>query len=174
MVFITSAIDSLTPTMKVARKTKKRSTRLGSRSRKGKVSKRASRKTKIRSTRMRNTKKIGMTRKTALRKLQEGRKIRFATRRTRVFKPVMASEWQVEHQEFGIGPLKKGDLTQYGYSSDKPMEARHKAVAKAVKKYGSTPVFRKLNALYVYNKNRDPIRSEKFKKDRDYVKKSFM
>jgi hypothetical protein len=173
MVFITSAIDSLTPVMSV-RKTKKRSTRLGSRARKGKVSKRASRKTKVRSARMRNAKKGGMTRKTALRKLREGRKVRFATRRTRVFKPVMASEWQVEHQEFGIGPLKKGDLSQYGYASDKPMEARHKAVAKAVKKYGPTPVFRKLNAIYVYNKNSDTVRSEKFKKDRDYVKKSFL
>ena len=173
MVFITSAIDSLTPVMSV-RKTKKRSTRLGSRARKGKVSKRASRKTKVRSARMRNAKKGGMTRKTALRKLREGRKVRFATRRTRVFKPVMASEWQVEHQEFGIGPLKKGDLSQYGYASDKPMEARHKAVAKAVKKYGPTPVFRKLNAIYVYNKNSDTVRSEKFKKDRDYVKKTFL
>ena len=172
MVFITSAIDTLTPVM--ATRKIKRTTRLGSRKRKGKVSKRASQKTKVRATRMRNTKKGGMTRQTALRKLREGRKIRFATRRTKVFKPVMASDWQVEHQEFGIGPLKKGDLSQYGYSSDKPMEARHKSISKAVKKYGSTPVFRKLNALYVYNKNRDPVRSAKFKKDRDFVKKAFM
>ncbi len=169
MVFITSAIDSLTPVMKV----KKRTSRLGSLAKKGKVSKRASRTTKIRSTRLRNT-KSSMTRKTALRKLREGSKIRFATRRTRVFKPVMASDWQVEHQEFGIGPLKKGDLSKYGYSSDKPVDARHKSLSKAVKKYGPTTVFRKLNALYVYNKNRNPVRSGKFMKDRDFVKKSFM
>jgi hypothetical protein len=86
----------------------------------------------------------------------------------------MASDWQVEHQEFGIGPLKKGDLSQYGYASDKKAEERHKALKKASKKFGSTSVFRKLNALYVYNKNKSPERANTFKSDRDFVKANLM
>ena len=182
MVFLIDAIDTLTPmeakpvrrvTRKKATKSK-RNTRLGSRKSRGKVSKRASRKTKMRATRRRNQPKVKYTRATTLRKLREGRKIRFATRRTRVFKPVMASEWQVEHQEFGIGPLKKGELSQYGYEAAKPANERHKALAKASRKYGSTSVFRKMNALYVYNKNKSPELSEKFKEDRDFVKSKLM
>lgn len=184
MVFLTDAIDMMMPESgdvkpkrtvrkRAVRKTK-RNTRLGSRKSRGKVSKRASRKTKMRATRRRNQPKVKYTRATTLRKLREGRKIRFATRRTRVFKPIMASDWQVEHQEFGIGPLKKGDLSQYGYASDKKVEERHKALKKASKKYGSTSVFRKLNALYVYNKNKSPERANTFKADRDFVKAELM
>jgi hypothetical protein len=144
----------------------KRVSRVGKR----KTGKRATRMTKARSMKP----KTSYTRASVSRKLCEGRKIRFATRRTRVFKPIMASDWQVEHQEFGIGPLKKGDLSRYGYSSNKKKKDRHMSLDKAAKKYGPTTVFRKLNALYVYNKNRDPVRSNKFMKDRDYVKKSYM
>jgi hypothetical protein len=166
MVFIVDGIDTISR-MGITRRT----SRVGKR----KPSKRTTRKTKSRATRKTKVRvNASMTRATVMRKLREGKKIRFATRRTRVFKPIMASKWQVEHQEFGIGPLVKGDLSQYGYSSSKKAEERHISINKAVKKYGSTPIFRKLNALYVYNKNRDPIRSNKFKKDRDYVKKMFM
>lgn len=163
MVFIIDGINTITD-MGSSRVVKRKS-RVGKR----KTGKRATRMTKSRAM-----KKTTYTRASVARKLREGRKIRFATRRTRVFKPIMASDWQVEHQEFGIGPLKKGDLSRYGYSSSKKVEERHASLDKATKKYGPTTVFRKLNALYVYNKNRDPIRSNKFKKDRDYVKKSFM
>ena len=97
-----------------------------------------------------------------------------ASRRTRVFTPANATKWQVEHQSYGIGPLKRGELGQYGYSSFKPEEERDEALDQAVSNYGSLSVFRKLNALSVYSKNRNPTASRIFKKDRDYVKKTFM
>lgn len=171
---ITTFDELMTPApIAMSRKTK-RSSRLGSKKRRGKTSKRASRKTKTRVARQRKQSKASSVRAATLRKLREGRKIRFATRRTRVFKPIMASDWQVEHQEFGIGPLRKGDLSQYGYATAKSVDERHKALTKAAKKYGSTSVFRKLNALYVYNKNKNPVVAGKFMKDRDFVKAKLM
>lgn len=145
--------------------TSKRVSRVGSRSRRGTTSKRVTRRTKMNVTRR-------YTKASVKRILS--RKPRFATRKTKVFKPISASDWQVEHQEYGIGPLKKGELSRFGYSSAKPVSQRDKSLDKAVNEYGSTSVFRKLNALYVYNKNRSPKMSTLFKKDRDYIKKTYM
>lgn len=165
MVFKLTALESIYPEQG-RRESRLRSTRR-------RKSMRATRKTKVRATRrksvgVRKLKAIPTRRKSAV------PRIRFATRRTKVFKPISASRWQVEHQQFGIGPLKKGELSAFGYSSDKTEAERDKSLDKAVKKYGSTSVFRKLNALYVYNKNRDPVRSNLFMKDRNYVKKTHM
>lgn len=158
MVFKLMALDSLKPIQT------QRKSRVSGRVRKTKV--RASRKTKAKVRSVRATRKTKTVRAPT--------RIRFATRRTKVFKPISASRWQVEHQQFGIGPLVKGDLSQFGYSSVKSETERDKSIDKAVKRYGSTSVFRKLNALYVYNKNRDPVRSNIFMKDRNYVKKTHM
>ena len=51
------------------------------------------------------------------------------------------------------------------------MAARQKAVKKAVKKYGALSVFRKLNALYILNKNRQPGNAKVFLVDREFVNK---
>ena len=55
--------------------------------------------------------------------------------------------------EPGIGPLRKGELRRFGYESSLNREARHQALKKAIKELGSLSVWRKLNAIYVYNKN---------------------
>jgi len=169
MAYKVSALRALSGMGTVKRT--KRTSRLASRNRRSKTSKRASRRTKMRSTRKMNSSRK-YTRASVKRMLS--RKTRFATRKTKVFKPISASDWQVEHQEFGIGPLKKGELSRFGYSSANPDNSRDKSLDKAVNEYGSTSVFRKLNALYVYNKNRSPKMSTLFKKDRDYVKKTYM
>ena len=72
----------------------------------------------------------------------------------------------------GIGPLRKGDLAQFGYQQVTMMSAtkRHAALALAVKEYGSLTVRRKLNAIYVYTRNTAPASSAIFKADRDWVK----
>jgi len=71
----------------------------------------------------------------------------------------------------GIGPLRKGDLAQFGYEHVTTMtiEQRHLALARAVKAYGALTVSRKLNAVYVYTRNTAPASSAIFKADRNWV-----
>ena len=75
----------------------------------------------------------------------------------------------------GIGPLRKGDLAQFGYSqiSDMSVGDRHKALDAAIKKYGSLSIWRKLNALYIYTRNTSIESSQRFKADRDWIKSTY-
>ena len=43
-----------------------------------------------------------------------------------------------------------------------------------VEEYGPISIFRKLNAVYIYNKNTNPKISEIFKRDRDWIRKNYM
>jgi hypothetical protein len=72
----------------------------------------------------------------------------------------------------GIGVLRQGDLTQFGYGDVTHLTVgeRHLALSRAVKKYGVLSVFRKLNAVYVYTRRSSPASSRIFKADRDWVK----
>jgi len=72
----------------------------------------------------------------------------------------------------GIGPLKKGQLTELGYHTNKSRTARHRALHKAVRKFGPLSTFRKLNAVAIYSK-RTP-KAKTFLKDRNWIKKTFM
>jgi len=72
----------------------------------------------------------------------------------------------------GIGKLKKGELTQFGYSTSKTARSRHLALNAATKKYGKLSVFRKLNALATYTKRRSPATSKRALADRAFIKKS--
>ena len=47
----------------------------------------------------------------------------------------------------GIGPLKEGELSRYGYNAHKSAEERHEALKKAIEVYGPLNVFQKLNAI---------------------------
>ena len=67
--------------------------------------------------------------------------------------------------------LKKGDLTKYGYHADLSEYKRHEALEKARSEYTSLSLFRKLNAVYLLNKNRDKKRAAIFKADANWVKK---
>ena len=73
-----------------------------------------------------------------------------------------------------IGPLKKGNLTNCGYRVKNTMKDRRKTLKCAVKKYGGLSVFRKLNAISILNKNRNPEVSRKTKKDRNWIKKTYL
>ena len=77
--------------------------------------------------------------------------------------------WKLKNKTMGIGKLKKGDLTKFGYSSKSPERSRHSAIKKAVKESGAVTIERKLNALAVYNKNRSPKLSKEFKSDSLYA-----
>lgn len=73
-----------------------------------------------------------------------------------------------------IPPLRKGELKQFGYSSANSVASRHRALAKAIKKYGDLSVFRKINVLYVYNKNKNPTLASKFTSDKNWIKRTYM
>ncbi len=65
--------------------------------------------------------------------------------------------------------LKKGELTKYGYHADLSEAARHEALKKALSEFSPLSLFRKLNAVYVLNKNRDKKRAAIFKADAKWV-----
>ena len=70
----------------------------------------------------------------------------------------------------GIGKLHKGELTRFGYSTDKSSRSRHIALNAATKKYGALSVFRKLNALATYTKRRSPATTRRALSDRSFIK----
>ena len=75
----------------------------------------------------------------------------------------------------GIGELKEGELSRFGYDEVANMSAkdRHAALTKAVKEYGALMVFRKLNAISVYTRYTAPTSSHIFLLDRNWVKRTF-
>lgn len=62
-----------------------------------------------------------------------------------------------------------GSLSKFGYHANKSAEVRRAALKKAVKANGYTEVIRRLNVLYIYNKNRNPELAVKFKLDMTWV-----
>jgi len=73
-------------------------------------------------------------------------------------------------------PLTKGSLGEYGYAHITEMSpaARHRALAAAIYDENPLSVFRKLNALFVMNRNRHPETAAVFEADRDWVKRTYM
>ncbi len=72
----------------------------------------------------------------------------------------------------GIGLLKQGNLSRYGYAkiADMSQDARRAALRKAVSAYGSLTVWRKLNALSVYTRRTSPDTSKKANADMDWIR----
>jgi hypothetical protein len=73
----------------------------------------------------------------------------------------------------GIGPLRKGEMTKFGYSSKKPEEERHEALKKAVAELGPLSTYRKLDAVAKLGVRVAPDASRIFAKDRDWVERKF-
>lgn len=69
-------------------------------------------------------------------------------------------------------PLRKGTLRKHGYATGQSTAKRHAALRKAVKAENWLSVFRKLNAVATYNKNR-PKLHKTFIADRDWVKREY-
>ncbi len=83
-------------------------------------------------------------------------------------------KWRTVHRSKGIGSLKAGRLTRFGYDSDASVGRRHSALKAAVHRLGSLTVFRMLGALTTYTKRTSPVKSAIFKADRNFVKRSAM
>ena len=73
----------------------------------------------------------------------------------------------------GIGPLRKGEMTKFGYSSKKPEEERHEALKKAVAELGPLSTYRKLDAVAKLGVRVAPDASRIFAKDRDWLERKF-
>ena len=74
-----------------------------------------------------------------------------------------------------IGPLRKGEMSKYGYVGVKDLSRgeRRNALAKAVVVLGSLSVWKKINVLYVFFKNTNPELSGKFNEDKNWIKKTY-
>lgn len=91
-----------------------------------------------------------------------------------------------------IGPLRKGELTKFGYEIFKkdrkgkyefesdnkthkvvPEEKRHAALRKAVREYGALGVYRKLDAVAKLSFRTTKQGSKIWTEDRDWVRKTF-
>jgi len=67
--------------------------------------------------------------------------------------------------------LEKGSLP--GYTLSMNQKDRRSLLDKLVLEYGWSNIVKKLNVLYVYNKNRYPENAMKFRKDMFYVQKKY-
>lgn len=72
-----------------------------------------------------------------------------------------------------IGPLRKGELKQYGYSYKLPEVNRRSALTKAVQAYGPLGTYRKLNAVAKLTLRTSPAASATFANDRNWVRNTY-
>ena len=70
-----------------------------------------------------------------------------------------------------IGTLKPGLLKAVGYSVTATATRRHKAVKRAVAKYGRSSTIKKLNAVAVYTRRTSPAKSKRFKADMKFAQR---
>lgn len=77
--------------------------------------------------------------------------------------------------EAGIGRLREGELSKFGYSDvvHTPVAKRRGALRKAVAEFGPLSVWRKLNAVHVYTRRLSPTSSRVFKEDMNWIKATF-
>jgi len=70
-------------------------------------------------------------------------------------------------------PVEKGKLSRFGYSTSLPAEKRRKALEKAVDEYGALSVARKINAMIIMRKRRQPEARKIFESDAEWIRDQF-
>jgi hypothetical protein len=73
----------------------------------------------------------------------------------------------------GIGPLRKGELSKYGYKARVGRDARHAALKKAISVYGPLGTYRKLDAIAKYTLRTAPEAHTIFKADREWIRRHY-
>ena len=75
----------------------------------------------------------------------------------------------------GIGPLKKGELSKYGYTQVKKLSKikRHRYLNSAVKEYGTPRILKKLGAVKTYQKNKSPEVSRILYDNMKWIRKKY-
>jgi hypothetical protein len=66
--------------------------------------------------------------------------------------------------------LEKGTLSKFGYTMKNSQRMRHISLKKAIKSIKPLSIYRRLNALYVLNKNKHPDNAKIFKNDAEWLK----
>jgi hypothetical protein len=66
--------------------------------------------------------------------------------------------------------LEKGTLSKFGYSMKNTQVKRHISLKKAIKTIKPLAIYRRLIALYILNKNRQPDNAKIFKNDAEWIK----
>ena len=79
----------------------------------------------------------------------------------------------IAKRDSGIGPLKEGDLTKYGYSARIARDKRHKALKIAVLEYGALSVYHKLDAVMKLTIKTAPDAHKVFKADIEWLRKNY-
>lgn len=116
--------------------------------------------------------------------LQEGFKKKTRSGRTVTVKPHKRRSTLVESKcvkntglpgkgPQSIGPLRKGELSKYGYTLKISQAQRHKALKKAINEFGALGVYRKLDAVAKLTSRTIPEASKQFEGDRDWVKEVY-
>ena len=82
---------------------------------------------------------------------------------------VKAARGQGPYQGPKIGPLAKGTLSKFGYKASASDRVRRAALVKAIAAYGPLVVFRKLGAIMVLQKRRNPALSNIYRANRNFV-----
>jgi hypothetical protein len=72
-----------------------------------------------------------------------------------------------------IGPLRKGELSKYGYSFRRTESERKAALKAAINSYGALGVYRKLNAVAKLTSHTVPKAAKAFSADRNWVRSHF-
>jgi hypothetical protein len=70
-------------------------------------------------------------------------------------------------------PLKKGELTKFGYHSSYPKTVRRDALKKAASAYGPLSLYHKLDAVAKLSSRQAPLAAEVFARDRDWVRRTY-
>lgn len=79
----------------------------------------------------------------------------------------------VETQKRIRETLKAGELSKHGYAMSANVDSRHRALAKAVDEDGASTVAKRLNLLFVWNKDKNPRLARVAKADRNWVGRRF-
>ena len=66
--------------------------------------------------------------------------------------------------------LEKGTLSKFGYSMKNTQTKRHISLKKAIKSIKPLAIYRRLIALYILNKNKQPYNAKIFKNDAEWIK----
>jgi hypothetical protein len=72
-----------------------------------------------------------------------------------------------------FGPLRKGELSKYGYSYKLPEPERRMALQKAIQDFGALSTYRKLNAVSKLTTITNPKASSSFAADRNWIRKTY-
>lgn len=72
-----------------------------------------------------------------------------------------------------IGPLRKGELSKYGYGYKLPEADRRFALQQAIKEYGPLSTYRKLNAVAKLSVRSNPKASVSFAADRNWIRQTY-